>query len=201
MGTALRALLATKSHLAPQRQYLIALHGSGILRQDTSTATSTLQPAAYQENRLMSFRCQSRGCGIPCTDEGGVGGVYTIDDIIASRASDNANELKRATPTGWKYAPATWWHHSRLVSDRRHCKRSCQRSAKWLARSLLPSTVIVMGPGVKPQTIDEKNRRRGALLPPFAGFFASVRPERHPFLPSDSGGIITDQSRSAPDDA
>ncbi len=115
--------------------YLIALHGNGDWVTGYFNRNFYLNQRLIKENRLDASDVRAEAAEF-LARMSGVSGVYTIDDIIASRAGDNANELKRNTLV--KYAKRRGGkHHSRLVSDRRHCQRSCQRSASG-SRSLLP---------------------------------------------------------------
>ena len=122
--------------------YLIALHGNGDWVTGYFNRNFYLNQRLIKENRLDASDVRAEAAEF-LARMSGVSGVYTIDDIIASRAGDNANELKRNTLV--KYAKRRGGkHHSRLVSDRRHCQRAV--NAPQVAReAFFPSTVIVMG--------------------------------------------------------
>ena len=84
----------------------------------------------------------------------GVSGVHTIDDIIASRAGDNASALKRNTIV--KYAGDVIVNITPGWSVTDDTVSGAVNTPAVARDAFFPSTVIIMGPGVDPQTIEEK---------------------------------------------
>ena len=133
--------------------YLIALHGNGDWVTGYFNRNFYLNQRLIKENRLDASDVRAEAAEF-LARMSGVSGVYTIDDIIASRAGDNANELKRNTLV--KYAGDVVVNITPGWSVTDDTVSGAVNAPQVAREAFFPSTVIVMGPGVKPQTIDEK---------------------------------------------
>ncbi len=81
----------------------------------------------------------------------GVSVVYTIDDIIASRAGDNAQALKRNTVVPHSGDVIISLTPGWCVVDDQNALTAEPQAAR---EAYIPSSAFILGGGVKPQIID-----------------------------------------------
>lgn len=131
--------------------YLMALHGNGDWVSGYFNRNFYLNSRLIKEHNLDAAAVRAEAAEF-LTRMSGVSSVHTIDDIIAARAGDNAQALKRNTSVshsgdvivnitpGWV-----------IVDD----DNTPDGVAPAVARdAYIPSAAFIMGPGVKPQIID-----------------------------------------------
>ena len=133
--------------------YLIALHGNGDWVTGYFNRNFYLNQRLIKENRLDASEVRAEAAEF-LARMSGVSGVHTIDDIIASRAGDNASALKRNTVV--KYAGDVIVNITPGWSVTDDTVSGAANTPAVARDAFFPSTVIIMGPGVEPLTIEEK---------------------------------------------
>lgn len=131
--------------------YLMALHGNGEWVTGYFNRNFYLNDHLIKQNKLEASAVRAEAAEF-LARMSGVSAVHTIDDIIAARAGDNAQALKRNTVvanTGDVVVNITpgWF----VVDDINAVTATPQASRD----AYIPSSAFIMGPGVKPQIINE----------------------------------------------
>lgn len=131
--------------------YLMALHGNGEWVTGYFNHNFYLNDRLIKQNKLDAAAVRAEAAEF-LARMSGVSSVYTLDDILASRAGDNAQALKRNTVvanTGDIIVGITpGW----VVVDDINAVGATPQAER---DAYTPSSAFIMGPGVKPQTITE----------------------------------------------
>lgn len=130
--------------------YLMALHGNGDWVSGYFNRNFYLNQRLIKERNLDAAAVRAEAAEF-LTRMSGVSSVHTVDDIIAARAGDNAQALKRNTSVSHSGDIIVNITPGWVIVD----ETAPEGVASPVARdAYTPSAAFIMGPGVKPQVID-----------------------------------------------
>ena len=131
--------------------YLMALHGNGDWVTGYFNRNFYLNTALIKQNSLDLATVRSEAAEF-LTRMSGVTAVHTIDDIIAARAGDNPQALKRNTFIDHSGDLLVCITPGWVIADENTSTDDSQPSV--IRDAYIPSAAFIMGPGVKPMVID-----------------------------------------------
>ncbi len=130
--------------------YLMALHGNGEWVTGYFNRNFYLNQRLIKESKLDLADVRAEAAEF-LARMSGVSVVYTIDDIIASRAGDNAQALKRNTVVPHSGDVIISLTPGWCVVDDQNALTAEPQAAR---EAYIPSSAFILGGGVKPQIID-----------------------------------------------
>ena len=131
--------------------YLMALHGNGDWVTGYFNRNFYLNTALIKQNSLDLATVRSEAAEF-LTRMSGVTAVNKIDDIIAARAGDNPQALKRNTFIDHSGDLLVCITPGWVIADENTSTDDSQPSV--IRDAYIPSAAFIMGPGVKPMVID-----------------------------------------------